>query len=60
MQMTGHCSTSDGATHTYDTTCFFSLTEEDGEIKILEIKDYVHTDVHSAFHTGMAKARGLV
>jgi hypothetical protein len=46
----------DGTTCEYDTLLIFSLVEEDGETKLIEIKDFCDPEKRSAFYAGVAKA----
>jgi hypothetical protein len=46
----------DGTTCEYDTLLILSLVEEDGEIKLLEIKDFCDPEKRSTFYSGAAKA----
>jgi hypothetical protein len=45
-----------GTTCDYDTVVILSLVEEDGEIKVLELKDFCDPQKRSAFYAGAAKA----
>ena len=49
-------SLTDGTTHEYDTVSIYTLVEEDGEIKVLESKDFADPQKRSAFYAGIAKA----
>jgi hypothetical protein len=40
----------------YDTVCIFSFVEEDGENKILEIKDFCDPQKRNAFYVEAEKA----
>jgi len=45
----------DGTKYEYDTVCINSLVEEDGELKILECKDFADSHKRAAFYAGIAK-----
>lgn len=55
-QLTAVCTTVDGTTHDYDSLSIFSLVEEDGEIKVLESKDFCDPQKRTTFFAGVAKA----
>ena len=48
--------TASGATIQYDTVFIISLVEEDGELKILNVKDFPDPQRHSAFIAAATKA----
>lgn len=61
--MTAVLTTIDGPEMNYDTVLFFSLVEEDGQLKVLEIKDFADPEERSAFHSEAARVvarEGLV
>lgn len=61
--MTAVWSTADGTAVDYDTLLIFSFVEEDGELKVLEIKDFTDPEKRDAFHALASKVRakgGLV
>lgn len=49
-------STSDGDTLDYDSLSILSFAEEDGQLKVLEIKDFTDPEKRSAYHSAAAKA----
>jgi hypothetical protein len=54
-QATGVFSFVDGTSCDYDTLIIISLVEEDGEIKILDIKDFSDPQKRSGFYAAAAK-----
>lgn len=42
----------------YDTVCIFSFTEEDGELKILEVKNFMDPQKVGDLYAAVAQARG--
>jgi hypothetical protein len=54
-QGTARCTLIDGTTQDYDSVLILSLVEEDGDIKILELKDFTDPQKRSAFYAGIAK-----
>jgi hypothetical protein len=56
FRMTMVFSPDDGTKCEYDTVCIFSFVEEDGEIKILELKDFCDPQKRSAFYVEAVKA----
>jgi hypothetical protein len=51
----------DGTTCDYDSVCILSFVEEDGEMKLLEIKDFCDPQMRSNFYACAAKvaAKGV-
>lgn len=49
----------DGTTYEYDSVAIISLVEEDGEIKILDVKDFTDPYKRGAYYAGIAKAAGV-
>ena len=56
MQLSAECSTVDSTLLDYDTVCIFSLAEEDGELKVVEIKDFADPQKRTTFFTVLSKA----
>jgi hypothetical protein len=54
--MTAVWSTLDGKAINYDTVLIFSFVEEDGELKVVDIKDFSDAEKRNAFHTEASKA----
>ena len=48
--------TASGATLPYDTVAIISLVEEDGELKVLSIKNFPDPQKRNAWAAGAAKA----
>ena len=59
MQGTAVFTLVDGTICEYDTVCIVSLVEEDGEVKILECKDFSDPYKRGAFYAGVAKIAGV-
>lgn len=55
-QITVKATLIDGVTYDYDGVGIISLVEEDGEIKILECKEFCDPHKRINFYTGVAKA----
>ena len=49
--------TPDGNSFDYDTLLVMSFVEEDGELKVCEIKDFSDTEKRKAFHAAAAKSQ---
>ena len=60
MQATGKATTADGATHDFETFSIITLVEEDGELKILEVKDFAVPEHRNNFHGGIDKAHAHI
>jgi hypothetical protein len=45
-----------GGTFAYDTITILTLVEEDGELKVLQCKDFSDPEKRMAFYAGMANA----
>lgn len=58
MQTTAVWSTVDGTAVNYDTVLIFTFIEEDGELKVVDIKDFADSEKRNAFHTEASKALG--
>lgn len=56
MQASAVCTTIHGTTVTYHSVVIFTLVEEDGELKILNCKDFADAQKRDAFVAGTAKA----
>ena len=56
--MTAIWATADGTVVNYDTVLIFTFVEEDGKLKVLDLKDFSDPEKRQAFHTEAAKARG--
>jgi len=56
IHMTAVWSTVDGTATNYDTVLIFSFIEEDGELKVVDIKDFADPEKRDAFHTEASKA----
>jgi len=54
--MTGVCSTVLGITLDYDSVSILSLAEEDGELRVVEFRDFSDPQKRSTFFAGIAKA----
>ena len=50
------CTTNDGAILDYDSALIVTLTEEDGELKLLAAKDFSDPVKRGKFHAWVAKA----
>jgi len=60
MQITFPITLIDGTTYDYDTLAILSLVEEDGEIKIVNSKEFSDPHKRGAFYAGIAKvAQGM-
>jgi hypothetical protein len=55
-QLTVVISLVDGTTYDYETVVIISLVEEDGEIKLIGVKDFSDPQKRSGFYAGIAKA----
>ena len=60
MQATGKATTADGATHDFETFSIITLVKEDGEIKILEVKDFSVPEHRDTYQAGIDKAHAHV
>ena len=49
-QFTAICTHPDGTTLEYDSLSIITLIEEDGELKLLELKDFSDPEKRSNFH----------
>jgi hypothetical protein len=57
--MTAIWSTAGGTSVNYDTVLIFSFVDEDGELKVLDLKDFSDPEKRNAFHTQASKALGM-
>ena len=48
-QVTSTCSTVNGTTISKDAVCIISIVEEDGELKVLEAKEFADSPEHRAW-----------
>jgi hypothetical protein len=55
-QLTAVVSLVDGTTWDYESVVIISLVEEDGEMKLIEVKDFSDPQKRSGFYAGIAKA----
>ena len=55
-QLTATFTTAEGTAHDYDSVCIFSFVEEDGRLKISNLKDFSDPHKRGAFHAVAAKA----
>jgi hypothetical protein len=55
-QLSGVFSLVDGNTCDYDSLFILSFGEEEGEIKMLDLKDFCDPEKRSGFYAGAAKA----
>lgn len=58
MQITFHVTTADGTKLDYDSVIINTLVEEDGELKILENKDFCDPDKRDKLHGWVIRALG--
>ena len=56
MQLTAGFSTVFGATYDYEAIVTYTFVEEDGELKVLNCKDFSNPQQRSALVTGTLKA----
>ena len=54
--MTAVCSTADGTVINYDAVDILSFIEEDGELRVVDIKDFSDPEKHNALHSEASKA----
>ena len=61
-QLTALFTTFDGTTVDYDTVFILTFVDEDGELKVIEAKDFSDPEKRGAFHVVAAKvlAKGAV
>ena len=52
-------STIEGTTLDYDTVCIASFVEEDGKLKLRDLKDFADPHKRGAFHVAAAKSLGV-
>jgi len=50
--------TADGTVFNYDAVLIFTFVEEDGKLKILDLKDFSDPEKRQAFHNEASRARG--
>ena len=56
MQLTAVWSTADGDKVDYDSISILSFAEEDGQLKVFEMKDFTDPEKRSAYHSAATKA----
>ena len=56
MEATTLCRTVEGTTLDYDTLAIFTLVEEDGELKVLGVKDFANPEQRGRLHSWVAQA----
>lgn len=54
--MTAVCSTADGTVINYDAVDILSFIEEDGELRVVDIKDFSDPEKRNALHSEASKA----
>jgi hypothetical protein len=58
MQLKFLFTTVDGITFDYDAVSIITLVEEDGKLRMLEVKDFADPEKRSLFYAGAAKLMG--
>ncbi|KAF9789569.1 hypothetical protein BJ322DRAFT_1018188 [Thelephora terrestris] len=56
VQLTAVWSAPDGTTVDYDSLSILSFVEEDGKLKVFDMKDFTDPEKRSAYHTAAGKA----
>ena len=56
VQLSAVWSTPDGNTVDYDSLSILSFAEEDGQLKVIDMKDFTDPEKRSAYHAAAAKA----
>ena len=55
MQATTNVTAIDGGALNYESVMILTLVEEDGKLKVVELKDFVDPENHNAFLSAIAK-----
>ena len=59
IQYTAFCTPPDGATFEYDSVAIITVVEEDGELKILEFKDFTDPEKRSNFYKTLSQEKQI-